>query len=487
MLRTPTIAAVAVAMLAAPTLAQQNAPPAELAEVVAAYAAKVIASAVFVSGRTVDSVLAEELAPDRPIEAMVAPLLKIDVDREQRSVTCRIGAASATAVAMPLGCTLVRDGAKVEDLRKRGKRVEAAPDDAVPRSEQDKRFLSEEDIRSVTRPSGDEGVEYPPYFLPSEALQRAIDAAFAEPENGPKIRTRAVVVLRGGHLVTERYADGFTREMPLPGWSMTKTIVNALIGIRVMQGKLDLDAPLPVPEWKAEDDPRRAIRLSHLLTMSAGLQWNEDYDDPKSDALRMLFGSSDHAAVFAERPVAKPPGVDFEYASGSTNLTCRVLRTTFASDDEYWAFPREALFEPLGMHSALVETDPSGTFVGSSYGFATARDWARFGLLYMNDGMVGDKRVLPEGWVARSAVPHADSRGRCGMHLWLNADPDGEGPAPQPWPELPADLLRMDGHEGQYVIVFPKAQLVVVRLGCTKNGGFDLRGFLRSVLAACAG
>jgi CubicO group peptidase (beta-lactamase class C family) len=459
------------ALLASAVAAQQQPLSKELAEIAAAYAAKVTASAVFVSGRTVASVLEQELAPDRPIETLIKPLLEIEVDTDARAVTCRLGPAVATAVATRnLGCTLLQPGVTTAQLRARG-----APGLADLRP----------DPATVDWPLGDRLPPAPAGDpVDHEALAAALDAAFAEPAKGPRVRTRAVVVVHRGRLVAERYADGFTAQMALPGWSMTKTITNALVGIRVRQGKLDLDAPLPVPEWQVERDPRAAIRLPHLLTMSSGLSWNEDYDDPTSDALRMLLRSADHAAEFARQPLRAEPGADFAYASGSTNLVCRVLRSTFDSDLEYWAFPRHELFEPLAMRSAVLETDPSGTFVGSSYGFATARDWARFGMLYAQDGEFGGARVLPAGWIARSAVPHPDSRGRCGMHVWLNADPDGDGPAQRPWPDLP-DLLRMDGHEGQYVTVFPADQLVVVRLGCTKNGRFDLGGLLRGVRAAC--
>jgi CubicO group peptidase (beta-lactamase class C family) len=252
----------------------------------------------------------------------------------------------------------------------------------------------------------------------------------------------------------------------------------------VRQGKLDLDAPLKVPEWPAAD-PRRALRLRHLLLMTSGVSWNESYDDPASNCLEMLFRSADHAAVFAKQPGAHAPGAVFCYASGSTNLICRELRTTFGSDADYWAFPRNALFRPLGMRSAVIETDPSGTFVGSSYGFATARDWARLGMLYAQDGVFAGERILPEGWVAASATPTPASDGEFGRHLWLNADPDGDGPLQRAWPDLPGNLLHMDGHEGQYVCVFPTEQIVVVRLGCTKAGGFGLHALLRAVLAAC--
>ncbi len=446
------------------------APSRELAEVAAAYAAKVAASAIFVSGRSLESVLAEELAPTRPLEALIAPLLRFDVDRENGTVTCRLGAATATAVATKnLGCTLARPDAGIAMLRERGAPALAdlrpAPAD-------------------VDWPRGERLPAAPPGGIDVAAVRAAVDVAFTEHDPKRRVHTRAVVVVHEGRLVAERYAEGCHAAMPLPGWSMAKTMTHALLGVRVHQGQLDPAAPLPVPEWRAADDARRSLRLPDLLAMTGGLSWNEDYDDSKSDALRMLFASGDHAAVYATRPVASAPGERFLYTSGATNLLCRVLRTTFAHDRDYWAFPRQALFTPLGMHTAVLETDPSGTFVGSSYAFASARDWARLGMLYAQRGKFAGQSVLPEAWVDAAFTPTAASGARFGQHLWLDADTDGDGPIARRWPELPADVGYMSGHEGQYCFVIPSARLVVVRLGCTKNGGFDVRALLRSVLAA---
>ncbi len=454
-----------------PATAQQGPDPA-LMQVAAAYAAKITASALFVSRRTLESVLDEELAPDRAIEKLIRPLLTFDVDSEARAVTCHLGAVSATAVATGnLGCTLVSGTVTAAELHHRT---------ALSLAE------THVDPATIDWPHGDRVPAEPPEGIDLAAVERAIDAAFVEPEDKPRVHTRAVVVAHRHRLVAERYAPGYDATMPLPGWSMSKTLVNALVGIRSQRGALHPDARPDVPEWRADpDDPRQDIRVHHLLAMTAGLAWNEDYDDPSSDALRMLFGSADHAAEYVRRPRTAAPGTAYRYSSGSTNLICRLLRRTFADDHEYWAFPRTALFEPLGMRSAVLETDPSGTFVGSSYGFASARDWARFGQLLADDGMVGDRRLLPAGWVARSATPAPASDGRFGWHLWLNADPDGDGPRQRMWPDLPADLLHLDGHEGQYCVVMPTAQLVIVRLGCTKNGGFGLHALLRDVLAAC--
>jgi CubicO group peptidase (beta-lactamase class C family) len=466
------------AATAEPEPQRPSAVPRDLAEVVAGYAAKVAASALFVSGRTLDSVMEEEFAPDRPVEVLVRPLLQFEVDRERRRVTARVGSASATAVACAdprLGCTLAH-GIAPEVLCARAGTFPAA---ATPPAA----GLREWPLGEATRQAD------PPAGVDTAALAAAVDAAFGEPESGPHIRTRAVVVVVRGRLVAERYAAGYDRTSVLPGWSMTKTLIGALVGIRVAEGKLDPAAELPVPEWQQRrDDPRRALRLEDLLRMSSGLRWREDYENPASEALAMLFRGHDYGAAQAAQPLESEPGQRYVYSSGTTNLVCRILRTSFASDAEYFAFPRRALFDRIGMHSAVLETDPSGTFVGSSFGYATARDWARFGMLWAQDGVWHGERILPADWVRESMRPGRNTRGRFGRHLWLNALPAEPAEAPGGFADLPRDLVHMSGYEGQYVAVFPKEQIVAVRLGCTKRRrGFDLHGFLRSVFTACGG
>jgi len=464
----PALTAFLLALAACQAPAPAQKPSKELAQVAAAYAAKVTASAIFVSGRTLDSVLAQELAPTRPLEALIKPFLRFDVDREAKTVTCRLGQAKVTAqLHTCLGCSLVAsDRAPSDELHQfvvePRDRMAAQPDQLWPHTETVAK-------RTTT------GIDH-------EALELAIDRAFAERPGKKPIHTRAVVVVHKGHLVAERYADGFHKDMPLAGWSMTKTLTNALIGMRVGDGKFDLSRAF------REQPPKTGFAqptVNNLLTMTAGLRWNEDYDDPNSDAVRMLFGSADHGATYVDQAQTTRPGQQFVYASGATNLLCKLLRGSFANDEEYWSQPAR-LFAQLGMQTAVLETDPSGTFVGSSYGFASARDWARLGLLYQQDGTFFGKRVLPEGWVQQSTTATKASNGRYGSQIWLNAEPPKESGMARKWPDLPADLFSMDGHEGQYCVISPKAQLVIVRLGCTKNGGFDLRGFLRDVHAAAA-
>ena len=190
------------------------------------------------------------------------------------------------------------------------------------------------------------------------------------------------------------------------GWSMTKSVTNALIGILVKQGKLSLDQLAPVPEWSDPADPRHAITLDQLMRMSSGLEFSEDYADLTTGVTQMLYNTDDMGAYAAAAPLeAEPDGV-WNYSSGTANIVSRIVRDTVGgSDEEYLTFPRRALFDPIGMTSAVMEPDASDTFVGSSYMYATARDWARFGLLFLQDGMWEGERILPEGWVDYSITP----------------------------------------------------------------------------------
>ena len=481
MRRAPISIAIPLAISLVPTSLTAQLPSKEMAQAAAAYAAKITASAIFVSGRTLESVLDQELAPTRPLEALIKPLLRFDIDHDNHRVTVRLGQARAVAERLPsLGCVLIVSDTAPNKAR-RQLRTTRAPVRAI--------------AEGAHWPNSETVAAKPATGIDHEQLDVAIERAFEEPNPKQPINTRAIVVVHKGQLVAERYADGFKQSMPLPGWSMTKTLTNALVGVRVRDGKFALDAKAPV---QASLDPAiRPATVRNLMTMTAGIAWNEDYSDPNSHALRMLFGSADHAAVYKKQPQVRSAGEEFQYASGATNLLCKLLRESFDNDTSYWQQPSR-LFDALGMRTAVLETDPSGTFVGSSYCYASARDWARLGLLFQQDGIFFGKRLLPEGWVKQSTTPVAASHGRYGHQIWLNADPvnHGEpdrfgkpthnGDSTRKWPDLPADLFSMDGHEGQYCVISPTAELVIVRLGCTKSGGFDLHGVLREVHAAAS-
>ncbi|HTF32620.1 MAG TPA: serine hydrolase [Myxococcota bacterium] len=319
-------------------------------------------------------------------------------------------------------------------------------------------------------------------------LSRALDEAFSEPELARLRRTRAVVVVHGGRIVAERYAPGFGPQTPLLGWSMTKSVTNALCGILLREGKLELSMPAPVPEWKGVGDARREITVDLLLRQSSGLRWNEVYETSPFDSsvINMLYGLGhrDMAAFAASQPLAHPPGTVWSYSSGTTLILSRILRSLIGSDSDYHAFPRRELFERIGMKSAVMEPDVAGTFVGSSYSYATARDWARFGLLYLRDGTWEGERILPAGWVDYTRTPApAAPHGEYGAHFWLNAGAAERG-APSPDPRAPADLFYASGHDGQVVAIVPSRDLVIVRAGLTPDDGrYDVNGFVDELVA----
>jgi CubicO group peptidase (beta-lactamase class C family) len=434
-------------------------PAYRVALVGAGFAAKNVCSAVFVSGRAP----ADAIADLRAYRSTPLDLVRVEVEPGRASVTGAVfGLARREAVHRAgLGCALAI-GTSAETLRRA-----VPPTPAPPRA---------------TAPWPDGDADAAP--APNAALARVLDEAFAEDDGAPPKRTRAVVVARGGRLVAERYAPGIARDTPLPGWSMAKSVAAALAGVLVAEGRLAPDRPPPLAAWRAPGDPRAAITLAQLLHMSSGLEFDETYADPLSDVVYMLFGTGDAAAFAAGKPLAHPPGTRFAYASGTTNVLMRAMREAIADERAYLAFPRRALFDRVGMASAVLEPDASGTFVGSSLMFATARDWARFGLLVLRDGAWNGERVLPAGWVRFMAAPApAAPEHEYAAHWWLKlrANRGAAGRAPR----LPPDALHASGHGGQAVTVVPSRDAVIVRLGhAVDRDAWDQDAFAARVLEA---
>jgi CubicO group peptidase (beta-lactamase class C family) len=306
----------------------------------------------------------------------------------------------------------------------------------------------------------------PPPDIDAAPLHSAVDWAFSEPDPALLRRTRAVLVAHNGQIVAERYAEGFNKDTALIGWSMTKSVVSALVGVLVRDGRLSVDAPAPVPEWQRPDDPRRRITLAQLLHMNSGLAFEEKYSNPLADVTYMLFGVPASAEYALAKPLAAEPGSRWSYSSGTTNILSHAIRHTVGESD-HLGFPRRALFDRIGMSSAVMETDAVGTFVGSSFMYATARDWARFGLLYLQDGVWSGERILPEGWVdfSRTPAPGAPDR-KFGAHFWLRIPEEFR--CGDDLPDLPSDAFHAVGHEAQFVTVVPSRRLVLVRLGASR-------------------
>lgn len=412
--------------------------PPELIRVGSGYAAKIVCSNVFLADRSADEVLALDVqAPGNPL----LRLMRVSVDRAGGTVSAGLLGVLGKSVAIfrdGLGCTNVPDGNVTAAKAVVGPALASAPalDAPWPQGE---RVDANQDPEIAK-------------ILDDTAL------------TGPGMR--AVVVVKNGRIVGERYGEGFSERTPLLGWSMTKTVNAAIIGTVVKAGKMSVGDTGLFASWRA--DGRGAISLADLMAMSSGLQFNEDYGDV-ADVTRMLFLEPDMAGFAATKPLAGEVGKVFSYSSGTAVLLSRLWQDALGDRDKALAWPRVALFDPLGMQSAVLEADEHGTFVGSSYLYATARDWARFGQFLLQDGVWNGAQILPAGFVAwmREKSPANDVYGK--GQLWLEGPGDEDDPGAGVAVGLPADTFWMEGHDGQTVAIVPSERLVVVRLGLTPS------------------
>ena len=412
-----------------------------LMPIITGYAAKNLASDVFVSGREPADVEALDLH---------FSFIKFNhnkVDYENHTVTSRFLWRKATALYREgYGVTLLR-GKKAKE-RLLAEKFPLEPEAAGPE------LLAPGDPALAER---------------LEPIAKALvdDHAY----NGTPF---AFVVLHDGAIVAERYRPGITEDTRLLSWSMGKSFTNALVGLMVGDGLVDIYAPMDIPQWK--DDNRRAITLNDLMQMQSGLEWNENYGN-RSDVNLMLHQEEDMGLFALSKPLMVKPGTHWYYSSGSTNIVMRYLRGKFSSDKAFWTYIRERLFTPLGIRNACFEPDMSGTPVGSSYLYVTARDYARFGQMFLDDGCVAGERILPEGWVDYSVTPASDSQGGYGAFFWLNQN--------KTCPDVPEDMFSCQGHDGQEIYIIPSKNLVVVILGYSPKPDrvIDFNGLLRDVIA----
>ncbi len=435
------------------------------------FTAKYLCSSTFIANQEPQSAFTEGVIPVNPL----APVVRWHIDRTQKIVRADIcGFFEASALyRQGCGCTLVVG--KTEAELRRQHFFETPQRAPIPRRSDD-----------LPWPRGGQGPMDPTLSgVNAGKLEAALDRAFAEPGPERKRLTRAVLVVYRGRLIAERYAPGFEADTPFLGWSMAKSVTNAMVGILVRQGLLDLRAPAPVPQWRRADDPRAAITLDQLLRMSSGLAFNEVYT-PLGATAAMLYTSPDFGAYAARKHLEARPDSRWHYSSGTANIVAGIVRRAVEKQSNpYYGFLYRELFDRIGMTSVVMEPDPSGTFAGSSYIWATARDWARFGLLYLQDGVWNGERLLPSGWVDYSVTPTPPApRGEYGAMFWLNAGPAAD-PGRRQWPGAPRDAYSAQGFREQKLFIVPSKNLILVRFGATtERSAWNSDQFLRDFIAA---
>ncbi|HKW92085.1 MAG TPA: serine hydrolase [Methylomirabilota bacterium] len=423
------------------------------ARIAVGYISHVVCSYVFVSGLDPARVNEEDIQ-DNPVFDGFHWVLRHEVDREKREVVARTpGWLRSRAVYHDgLGC-LNLNGAAAPDVPTR---AEIEADGPIPP------LLPEIAGPEIVAPR-------------TEGLKAAVDRAFAEPEGKPVRRTHAVVVVHDGRVVAERYAEGWGVDTPVHGWSATKSVNNALLGILVRQGKLRMEDPAPVAAWQKPDDPRRAITSDQLLRMQSGLDLGDSLSASLSTAwdpsARMAFNEPDMAGFAEGAPLDAAPGTKWKYANGNPAILARVLRDRVGGRAvDVLRFARRELFGPLGIRHATLELDSTGTPIAGAFLFMTPREWARFGLLFLDDGVVGGTRILPEGWVRYSTTPTPLAPVGYGAGWWIN-EGESRGARFRRDNGMPADAFMAQGIYGQTVVVVPSARLVIARFGTT----YDLR------------
>jgi CubicO group peptidase (beta-lactamase class C family) len=435
------------------------------------FASHELCSAVFVAGLEPTAFYREAVQPKLGV---AGALVSYDVDRERREVRVSLaGIVHSRAVDEgPFGCRVFHPDVGF----------------AVPRD-------GEGGVQAIASPVPIGPAE--PVTTTNKGLSDALDHAFVEPESAPHRFTKAIVVVQHGQIVGERYAPGITLATPLPGWSMTKSVTNALLGILVRDGKLDMNAPAPIAEWALAGDPHHTITPDQLLRMISGLQCG---DSLKTGSWRTIFDAdtqmeydmADEAAFAAHADMRSAPGREWQYTNCNFVLLSRILRDAAGGTPQTArSFIERELFGPLGLKHATIEFDSAGTPLGSVQLWASARDWARFGQLYLRDGVTTDgRRILPAGWVEYSArlTPQSNEHGY-GAGFWTQRG-DSSGGRQRIAAGMPPDSFMALGSQGQYTIIIPSEDLVIVRLGWsyTPNDDRDAATRLtREVVAALHG
>ncbi|AWI25194.1 serine hydrolase domain-containing protein [Flavobacterium pallidum] len=418
-------------------------------DLISGFAAKSVASAHFIDGRS------KHIIESGDNDIDMVRLAKNDIDETGKFATATFyGLKKRKAIYREgLGATLINDdfdATKPYEIPKRNLQIKNLPFPYGNLEPKDTAFNN---------------IDY-------KKLNLAVAGAFDETNEKTK-RSRSVLVIYKDHIIAEKYGKGFTKSSKILGWSMTKSITATMFGVLQKMGKIDINKPAPVAEW--QNDNRAKITLNDLLHMNSGLEWEENYETI-CDATTMLFEAEDMGKVQLQKPAAFAPDTHWNYSSGTTNLLSRILRNRFKTHQEYLDFWYAAFIDKIGMHSMVVESDMAGNFVGSSYGWATTRDWAKFGLLYLHKGNWNGEEIFDVSWAKYVSTPTNGSNGRYGAHFWLNAG--GK------YPDAPKDLYSCNGFQGQMIFIIPSMDLVIVRMGLTDDNQFDFNGFLKGILTS---
>ena len=403
-------------------------------EIVSGYAAKKACSCLYVGGHSQENIERYDL------ETFPLSLTKLDVDQNRKEVSATVlGLQRKTAIFRKgLGCALLKG----------------------------------EDDYNIERISASQNISEATHTRPESKMDQALDLAF-DTEGLWEKKTFAVVIMKNGEIIGERYQKGYDAKSKLLGWSMTKSVANLIAGLLIKEGRLSLDQDTLYPAW--ENDQRAKVTLANLLKMNSGLEWTEQYGNV-SDVTQGLFLEEDFISYVRSKPLEIEPGQEWEYASGTTNLISGLIRRRFESFQDYLNYPHEKIFSVLGMDNPVIETDEAGHYILSSYMWATARDWGKLGQLYLNKGHWNGQQLIDTSYMDWSIQPHKASAGY-GSHIWLNTDQSS-------YPSAPNSMYWFSGYEGQYVFIFPEQDLVVVRLGLSKGPVFDMDAVLAQVLKA---
>lgn len=419
-------------------------------DIVSGFSSKSVASHLFLAGR--DQAFTEK--EDNDIPSM--GIANSEVDEFSKSV-------QSTALYIKSRKAIYRDGVGVVLL----------PEKVAIKQATYLKPNRDKTPKNLTYPYGDllqkdtifQNIDY-------KKLNNAVTNSFVDTELEIK-KTRSVLVVYKNQIIAEKYTNGFDKKSLLLGWSMTKSVTSAVLGVMEKQEMVDLNQTELFKEWR--NDERKNISLTNLLNMNSGLEWEEDYNKI-CDVTKMLFIKPDMSLIQKEKSLIGKSNESWNYSSGTTNMLSGFIRDQFISHQEYLDFWYSELIDKMGMYSMLIETDYSGNYVGSSYGWATARDWAKFGLLYLHRGNWNGEQIINESWIDFSKEPTNGSNGVYGGHFWLNAG--------SKFPDVPKDMFSCNGYQGQYVFIIPSKDLVIVRTGLKENPDFNVNNFLSEIISS---